>query len=53
MLFFHLFATLSLTGIVGCLKVTFFVYKKLFFHFYTTDLVNTKTTIPLWVGEQR
>ena len=29
-------------------KVTFLIYKKLlFFHFYPTDLVYTKTTIPL------
>ena len=35
-------------------EVTFLTYKKeTFFHFYPTDLVNTKTTIPLRVGEQR
>jgi len=35
-------------------QVTFLIYKKVtFFHFYPTDLVNTKTTIPLRVGEQR
>ena len=35
-------------------EVTFLIYKKVtFFHFYPTDLVNTKTTIPLRVGEQR
>ena len=33
-------------------KVMFLIYKKLLFSFYPTDLVNTKTTIPLRVGEQ-
>ena len=37
---------------VNCKQSYVFCYKKLFFHFYPTDLVNTKTTIPLWVGEQ-
>ena len=33
---------------------TFLIYQKVtFFHLYPTDLVNTKTTIPLRVGEQR
>ena len=35
-------------------QVTFLIYKKsYFFHFYPADLVNSKTTIPLRVGEQR
>ena len=35
-------------------KVTFFNLQKVsFFQFYPTDLVNTKTTIPHRVGEQR
>ena len=35
-------------------KVTFFNLQKVScFHFYQTDLVNTKTTTPLRVGEQR
>ena len=29
---------------------TSFIYKKLLFDFYSADLVNTKTTIPLRVG---
>ena len=33
--------------------VTFLVYENFLFHFYPTDLVNTETTIPLMVGEQR
>ena len=34
-------------------QVTFVIYKKLLFSFFfPTDLVNTKTTIPLRVGEQ-
>ena len=32
--------------------VTFQIYKVTFCHFYPTDLVNTKTTIHLRVGEQ-
>ena len=31
-------------------KVTSSIYKKFLFDFYPTDLVNTKTTIPLRVG---
>ena len=35
-------------------KVTFFNLQKVTcFHFYPTDLVNTKTTTPFRVGEQR
>ena len=35
-------------------SVTFLVNKKvLFSFFYPTDFVNTKTTVPLRVGEQR
>ena len=35
-------------------KVTLFNLQKVTcFHFYPTDLVNTKTTTPLRVGEQR
>ena len=35
-------------------KVTFFNLQKVIcFHFYPTDLVNTKTTTPVRVGEQR
>ena len=35
------------------LSDVFNVQKVTFFQFYPTDLVNTKTTIPLRVGEQR
>ena len=34
-------------------QVTFLIYKKLLFSIYPTDLVNSKTTIPLRVCEQR
>ena len=40
-----MFANWILSDIFNLLKVTFF-------HFYPTDLVNTKTTILLRVGEQ-
>ena len=30
----------------------FSIYKEFLFDFYPTDLVNTKKTIPLRVGEQ-
>ena len=35
------------------LSDVFNLQKVTFFHFYPTDLVNTKTTIPLRVDEQR
>ena len=35
------------------LSDVFNAQKAHFFHFYPTDLVNTKTNIPLRVGEQR
>ena len=39
---------------VNCKQSNVFsLQKSYFFHFYPTDLVNTKTTIPLMVGEQR
>ena len=31
-------------------QVSFLTYKRFIFHSYPTDLVNTKTTIPLGVG---
>ena len=41
--------TLSIWN-VNKLKVMSFINKKFLFDFYPTDLVNTKTTIPLRVG---
>ena len=39
---------------VNCKQSDVFNLQKVtFFPFYPTDLVNTKTTIPLRVGEQR
>ena len=39
---------------VNCEQSDVFNLQKVtFFQFYPTDLVNTKTTIPLRVGEQR
>ena len=33
--------------------MTFFIHKRLLFSFSSTDLVSTKTTIPIMFGEQR
>ena len=33
--------------------MTVFIYQRLLFSFYPTDLVSTKTTIPIMFGEQR
>ena len=42
--------TLSIKTLTNSNKVTSFIHKKFLFEFYPTDLVNSKTTIPLRVG---